>query len=154
MLGSWPAHELPFLDDVCCTVTSKATTQYNCIAWAAGDVLNNWWPDEMDIGFWPARVSREETLPAFVQAYETLGYKLCLDDSLQEGHEKVAIFGIGPEGSETPTHAALQLKSGEWTSKLGPFEDISHKSVHDVRGPVYGRVLCYMIRRRPTAPNP
>jgi hypothetical protein len=39
-----------------------------------------------------------------------------------------------------PTHAALQLESGDWTSKLGDFEDISHSTIEAVSGPVYGRV--------------
>jgi hypothetical protein len=134
-------------------ITSEATNQYNCIAWAARDVLNNWWPDEMDVGYWPARVPREETIGAFVRAYETLGYKLCMDGSLQEGQEKIAIFGIEREGSQTPTHAARQLESGEWSSKLGSNEDISHKEVGDVRGPLYGRVICYMSRPRPDPQN-
>jgi hypothetical protein len=45
-----------------------------------------------------------------------------------------------------PTHAALQLPSGEWTSKLGPFEDISHAHENDVNGPAYGAVRFYMSR--------
>jgi hypothetical protein len=146
MPGSWIDDEFPFLGADRFTITSDATTRYNCIAWAARDTLNNWWPDEMDVGFWPARAPREETIGAFVQAYETLGYKLCADGSLQEGQEKIAIFGVGQEGSEVPTHAARQLESGEWTSKLGPNEDISHKGVEDVRGPIYGKVMCYMSR--------
>jgi len=154
MPGSWMHHEFPFLDADRHAVTSNATNQYNCTAWAAGDVLNNWWPDEMDIGFWPARAPREETINAFIQAYETLGYKLCADGLLQEGQEKIAIFGSGVEGSETPTHVARQLASGEWTSKLGPHEDISHKGVDDVRGPLYGKVICFLSRPRPVAQNP
>jgi len=148
MLGSWPQHELPHLTPATCEVTSKASSRYNCIAWAAKDVIKNWWPDPFGIGYWPPGVPRAVTIGAFIQAYETLGYKLCFDGSLEAGIEKVAIFGIGPQGLEIPTHAALQLESGEWTSKLGPFEDISHKTVDAVNGPVYGKPICYMARPR------
>jgi hypothetical protein len=51
-----------------------------------------------------------------------------------------------------PTHAALQLESGLWTSKLGEFEDINHLTPNAVAGPVYGGVLCYL--ERPRAPVP
>jgi len=153
MPGSWKPDEFPFLDADRFTITSEATNRYNCIAWAARDVVNWWWPDEMDVGFWPARAPREVTIGAFVQVYETLGYKLCMDGSLQEDQEKIAIFGTGPEGSEMPSHAARQLESGEWTSKLGSNEDISHRGVDDLRGPLYGRVICYMARPRLTSQN-
>jgi len=89
-------------------------------------------------------------MEAFVYAYETLGYKLCYDNSLESGIEKIAIFGKNnpADGSTIPTHAALQLESGEWTSKMGPLEDISHTTVDAVNGPVYGKPIYYMSRPR------
>jgi hypothetical protein len=151
MFGSWPEHELPYLTATSCEITSKASKQYNCIAWAARDEINNWWPDPWGIGYWPSGAPRAVTVDAFMQAYGTLGYKLCYDGSLVVGLEKIAIFGTGPEGSEVPTHAALQLESGEWTSKLGPFEDVRHKTVDAVNGPIYGKVICFMSHLRPAA---
>ena len=59
------------------------------------------------------------------------------------------MFGKGSVGHEVPTHAALQLESGDWTSKLGPFEDVTHTTVEAVAGPVYGTVICYLARPRP-----
>ncbi|HEY6350039.1 MAG TPA: hypothetical protein VI636_11580, partial [Candidatus Angelobacter sp.] len=65
--------------------------------------------------------------------------------------EKIAVFGHkAQDGTVTPTHAALQLESGEWTSKLGPFEDITHKKLEDVNGPTYGKPVCFMSRPRST----
>jgi len=94
-------------------------------------------------------VRREETMAAFVEAYETLGYKLCFDERLEQGIEKIALYGIEqPDKTILPTHAARQLESGEWTSKLGDFEDISHKTLDDLNGLVYGRMICCMARRR------
>lgn len=148
MFGSWPEDELPYLTADTCQITSEASRQYNCIAWAAQDEINNWWPDDMDVGYWPPNVPRKVTIDAFVQAYQTLGYRLCHKGTVEAGLEKIAIFGIGPEGLEVPTHAARQLKSGEWTSKLGPFEDVTHPDVNSARGPVYGKVICYMARSR------
>lgn len=148
MPGSWPQHELPNLTADNCEVKSKATRRYNCLAWAAGEDFRNWWPDPIGVGHWPAGVERFVTTQAFLRAYGTMGFALCFDGTLEGGIEKVAIYGKGPPGAEVPTHAALQLESGEWTSKLGPFEDINHTTAEAVQGPVYGRVICYLSRPR------
>ncbi len=149
MPGSWPQDDHPYLTAATFQITSKASRQYNCIAWAARDEFKNWWPDSMGVGYWPAGVPRTVTVDAFMRAYATLGYRLCYDESVEVGLEKIAIFGAGPEGSEVPTHAAPQLESGEWTSKMGSLEDIRHRAVDAVSGPVYGKVICFMSRPRP-----
>jgi hypothetical protein len=150
MPGSWKSDEFPRLATGNHVITSPATRRYNCIAWVAGEVTRKWWPDPRNIGWWPAGVKRAETIEAFVEAYGTLGFRLCYDGSLQPGVEKVAIFGIRPSENELPipTHAALQLESGEWSSKLGDFEDISHSPVDAVAGPLYGTVICFLERQR------
>lgn len=153
MRGSWDANEFPGLTEDNHKITSPATRRYNCTAWAAGDISRKWWPDPRNIGWWPVGVRRAETMEAFVEAYGTLGFKLCFDGSLQPGTEKLALFGTstGPNDPYAPTHAALQLESGEWTSKLGDFEDISHSPVNAVAGPIYGKVIYYLSRPRTTA---
>lgn len=103
----------------------------------------------MGVGYWPAGAPREVTLAAFTQAYGILGFRLCFDGALENGIQKLALYGKGPLGAEIPTHAALQLPSGRWTSKLGPFEDIDHETDDAVNGPVYGRRICYFSRPRP-----
>ena len=158
MPGSWPAGEFPYLSNATCQVTSPPTPTYNCIAWSAKEDWRWWWPDHFGIGYWPPPpVSREETMQAFVEAFESLGYRLCPNGSLEVGLEKIAIFGkknAEPDGpAAIPTHAALQLNSGEWTSKLGAFEDIAHTTVEAVTGPTYGRPMIFMARPRPTIPQ-
>jgi hypothetical protein len=96
-------------------MTSPESVDYNCIAWAAGEDDRFWWPDLLGIGYWPPGAVRRETLDAFVEAYGTLGYAVCADGILEEGFEKVALFTRAGK----PTHAARQLRSGAWTSKLG-----------------------------------
>jgi hypothetical protein len=132
-------------------VTSPEEDTYNCIAWAAGDTTKWWWPDEPghpDSAYWPAGVPRVETLEAFRQAFATLGYVVCNDDQPETEYEKIALFAL----VGTPKHAARQLPSGRWTSKLGPMEDIEHAR-HDLTGLVYGAVALVMKRLLPeTAP--
>jgi len=52
----------PLLANTEFEITSNATTQYNCIAWAAGDDTAHWWPDSLDQSYWPTGVIRTETL--------------------------------------------------------------------------------------------
>lgn len=135
--------------------TSRRTYSYNCIAWAAGDTLRQWWPDSEEVGWWPEGIPREITLAAFVQAYGTLGFTICVGDGLEAGIEKIALYGKqGDNGSTEPTHAAIQLENGEWSSKLGGMEDIRHSSPEVVVGPEYGKVVCYLSRPRPQRPHP
>ena len=81
-----------------------------------------------------------------------LGYRLCLSGALEPGTEKLALFGKGAVGAEMPTHAALQLPNGKWTSKLGTCEDVTHDTAEDAEGPEYGRLICFFSRPRPLPP--
>src|SRR5438132_3377525 len=85
-------------------VSSPATRDYNCIAWAAGDTAHWWWPDldpDDDAIFWPPSVPMEETLDAFVAAFATLGYAPGSGEEPEPGFEKVALFASG----DMPMHA-------------------------------------------------
>jgi hypothetical protein len=110
----------------------------------------------MGIGYWPPEIPRTATVESIIAAYESLGYAICYESHLEDGVQKVAIFGkTSPaDGSATPTHAALQLESGEWTSKIGQLEDIRHTAAESVNGPLYGDVICFMARPRRTGINP
>jgi len=122
--------------------TSPASWQYNCVAWAAGITDIWWWPSPGR--YWPADVPREESLAAFVAALATLGYVPVGSAALEPGLEKVALYAMGDQ----PTHAARQLASGTWTSKLGPAIDIEHATPDAVAGGVYGEVAVIMVRSR------
>ena len=124
-------------------VTSSATTDYNCIAWAAGDDTRWWWPDGFGFGYWPPQSQRAETLDAFISAYSVIGYEPCADGLLEAGYDKIAIY-IDERGK--PTHAARQLPHGAWTSKLGEGEDIEHTVPEGVAGEIYGTVGQFLRR--------
>jgi hypothetical protein len=124
-------------------VTSEVTYEYNCIAWAADDDSRWWWPNGEPYCFWPEGVPAEETIAAFVKAYETIGYHVCDDDSYGPDADKIAIY-LGEGG--TPRHAARQVDELYWTSKLG--------GLHDVKHPLraleaeYGSAMVFMSRPR------
>jgi hypothetical protein len=122
---------------------------YNCIAWAMGRKDSPWWPSTLTGYHWPRNLPREdvgqETLPNFINAFKRLRYKVLRQKnySLQNGFEKVAIYA---KGRQNPTHAARQLPSGVWTSKIGDEEDIEHVSPTVLEGREYGMVAVVMKR--------
>jgi hypothetical protein len=100
-------------------ITSPPDKDYNCIAHAAGDVKQWWWPDSdlsNDAVYWPVGIVREETVTAFIAAFATISYTPCDTETLEPGCEKIALFA---DAQGIPTHAARQLPGGRWTSKLG-----------------------------------
>jgi hypothetical protein len=129
----------PRLTDINYRVTSPASPQYNCVAWSAGDILH-WWEPHV---YWPTPVAPGENgIGVLDQAFRSLGYIECDDDSLEAGFEKVALYGSVLYWS----HAARQLPTGKWTSKLGKMEDIEHNTPDDVTGGAYGEVVQLMKR--------
>jgi hypothetical protein len=131
-------------------MTSPADPKYNCIAWAANDASDWWWPlgEAADV-VWPDSAAREVTLSAFTVAFSTIGYIVGGDESLEPGFEKIALFA---DVAATPTHAARQLPSGAWTSKLGNAEDIEH-DLRALEGEIYGAVALILKRPLPEGRN-
>lgn len=123
-------------------ITSAASTRYNCIAWAATRDDCVWWPHPD--AFWPSAAPLEETLQAFEAAFTTLGYSRCDSDSLEPEYEKVAIY---VDAAGKPKHAARQLPSGRWTSKMGPQVDIEHVAPDALIGNDYGTPVLFMRRQ-------
>jgi len=128
--------QFPFL------ATSPPTTSYNCIAWAYSDPTRWYWPDPQNTYFWPANVPRNIDIPSFILLYESIGYAVCPNGSYIKGVEKIAIFS---DDKNHPTHAARQLPSGFWTSKLGKEIDVQH-TIQGTEGRFYGNVAVYMQR--------
>jgi hypothetical protein len=121
---------------------SPRSWEYNCIAWAVG-VTDVWWRPTPG-RYWPPDVPREESLDAFLAAFATRGYTPGVSADVEPGIEKVALYAAG----DKPTHAARQLLSGLWTSKLGPAIDIEHTTLDAVAGGAYGEVIAILSRRR------
>ncbi len=127
-------------------LTSSRTSRYNCVAWAASDETRWWWPDPKGRDYWPPGAALEETLSAFLQAFRTIGYERCVNGTLVLGVEKVAFY----EKDGLITHTARQLTTGEWTSKLGKFGNISHQ-LDEVEGEDYGKIIAFIARPTRTA---
>lgn len=118
-------------------VTSPAMIDYNCIAWAAGDT-ESWWEPGV---YWPIESPPDEYGIGILEAaFKSLGFEACDGAESDPGFEKVAIYG----NNLFYTHAARQLPTGKWTSKLGKLEDIEHETPDVVAGGVYGEVVGIM----------
>jgi hypothetical protein len=155
MSGELPHVESVFPSLVAAGYTSKSPKSrvYNCIAYAAGDETRKW-AGFREAGYhWPEKAKEGYGLEALISAFAEIGYAACDSDALEPGCDKVALY-VDQDGLWT--HAAKQTEDGQWTSKLGNWEDIVHRTLDAVSGPdpAYGRVACLMKRpRESTTPN-
>jgi hypothetical protein len=132
----------PGLDDCEWAITSPEAITYNCISWAVDDPRRRWW-EPVPSTYWPPGAPREATIEAYQKAFESEGFAVCGNAALESGLEKVALYAIGTE----PAHAARQLPTGSWTSKIGTVDDIEHETLEALEGEDYGRVVLIMERR-------
>ncbi len=135
--------KLPKIKDAGYEVTSQETIDYNCIAWTIGKDDIWIWPHPRF--FWPEHIRCDNKLSSFIEFYQMFGYTVCDHDRLEIGYEKIAIY-INPD-TNSVTHAAKQMKSGKWTSKLGPYKDIEHNTLDSLTGSDFGIVARIMKRK-------
>lgn len=122
--------------------TSEPDDNYNCIAWAVGET-DRWW-SHVDPYYWPSNAPKSSSIGALVEVFLGEGYENCKDSELEPRFEKVALFAESGQWR----HAARQLEDGTWTSKLGVFQDIEHKSLETLTGTYYGEVYCLLRRKK------
>ena len=121
------------------TVLGPSTKQYNCIAWSIGN---------KDAWVWPG-----ERVSDFDLLYEKHGYsrQAGLNLTVEPGKQKVVIYAtLNPDATiHAVTHAAVQEKDGNWTSKLGGLPLIRHATLEVLRGPSYGTPVAVYVRPAP-----
>ena len=129
-------------------IASPQDHAYNCFAWAAGED-HRWWdpvpliaPTQAGV-HWPADVPVLPSRAAFIAAYATIGYEVCTAPELEDGFEKIALY---ENADGEPIHAARQLDSGIWTSKLGGANDIEHGGPDTVAAPLSGAPAVFLRR--------
>ena len=124
-------------------ITSVATGNYNCIAWALEDTQHFYWPLPKEFFYWESDLPRKETIDCFVQLFEHYGYTICENALKERGYTKIAIYAK----DDMPTHAARQLPNGLWTSKLGILEDVKH-TLSAISGGIYGNVVVILRKQK------
>ena len=125
------------------SITSPASDNYNCIAWAYEVSNRLMWPGRYPDYHWPSGVIETDELRALTQLFLDAGYEECETGEQEYGFKKVAIY-VNEEG---PRHAALQLATGQWTSKLGSLQDIEHDTLEVLEGEFYGRAFVFLKKR-------
>ena len=90
---------------------------------------------------------QDSTLEALKEAYQTVGFIECSDDSWEIGSEKIALYSVDGIFYD---HAAKLISEGLWSSKLGDDIDISHTK-EAPEGGLYGNIFCYMKRKKQTS---
>jgi hypothetical protein len=128
-------------------VRTSEPADYNCIAFAVGDLERWWWPSGREDEYWPLPIPEKATLSTFIDAFATAGFTPCANGDPETGLQKIALFGLQ---DRRITHAA-RLQDGKirWQSKLGPHEDIEH-TLEGLKGPCYGAVIAYFSKRANT----
>ena len=130
-------------------ITSPEDSNYNCIAWAY-QIKDRWmWPPAgiparvLDaVTYWPDEDTQDADVREFIRAFQLKGYEVCDDAEMEDGFRKIALY-VTP-GTTECTHAARQLSTGYWTSKLGESYDIQHGTPYTIQGGLYGEVYCIM----------
>jgi hypothetical protein len=130
-------------DDPEFKITSLETSNYNCIAWAVNRTNSFWWPlvPQPDGTYWPLE-NKSEDFKNLIDAYSSVGYRPCEDWVFEVKYKKIALYIDNETGRFT--HASRQLRNGLWTSKLGPYFDITHSTPFTIEGKCYGNVNAYM----------
>ena len=111
--------------------TSEEDANYNCIGWALG-YSDQWWEPGKNESWhvWP-NDDPDQDFSNYVAAAKSEGFVECTSDAVESGFEKIALY-IAQNG--TGSHAARQLPSGKWTSKMGENEDIEHNTLDALEG--------------------
>ena len=137
-------HKYPNLGaDSLFKINSPKDVRYNCIAYASNKTDAFWWPEKKDGVDWPFGLPYDNSVENFIRLFEKQQYTVCIDDTFEDGFQKIAIYG---KDDNTGTHAAKQLFDGRWASKMGLLEDIVHTSPTSIEGPSYGHVKVIMKR--------
>lgn len=142
-LPNWFLRQHPNLDASGFAYTSPPDERYNCVAWALG-LVDGWFePGGMAGTIWPTNAPSDLSVAAYTALFQHFGYELCPGGGLEDGYEKVAIYG--DDGGFC--HVARQ--SGYlWSSKLGELHDIEHSSLGALEDRHYGSVVWFLRRVR------
>jgi hypothetical protein len=95
---------------------------------------------------WPETLAKNTDAATMIELFRKEGgFEPCADGLLEEGFEKIVLN----VNNNVVTHAARQVSSGEWTSKLGSMEDIEHEAVESLEGiepDDYGKATLFLKR--------
>jgi hypothetical protein len=130
----------PFLNGDYEVLQAGGNKIYNCIAHSLG--IHNRWVN-------PETGPASNPLSRMDQMYRAKGYSRVkgLNFNVEPGKEKVVVYATVNDGRiKEVTHAAVQEKTGTWTSKLGQLALIRHRTPEALNGPTYGQPVAIYVR--------
>ena len=142
-LRSWTdllTNAFPNLANEAFEIVDQPSEQYNCIAYAAGDTGQWWWPD--GINYWPPWATPTTKTGSLQEVFAGQGYERCDDTNVEADYHKVALY----EAHGDMRHAAAQMPTGRWRSKMGKGPVIEHRSPESLSGGIYGEATVFMRR--------
>jgi len=114
---------------------------YNCLAYALGD-LSNWWEPPKGLGqYWPPGYPNDVSVQTAESIIKDHGFTVDCDAASTPETDAIAIYAEGNEW----THFA-KFSSGSWSCKLGEGHDVMGVTIEHLEGTLYGRVVKILSR--------
>ena len=114
---------------------------YNCLAYAVGD-LSNWWEPPKQAGrYWPDGFPPDTTIRTVESIVAVFGFTVEIDPMSVPDTEAIAIYADGNDW----THFA-RFSNGHWSSKLGEGHDVENIDIADLEGAMYGKIAKVLSR--------
>lgn len=114
---------------------------YNCLAFALGD-LDHWWEPPIGQGrYWPPGFPNDTTVLTVESIIKIHGFTVELGKETEPSNEAIAIYAAGDEWE----HFA-KFSNGTWSCKLGEGHDVTGVALKDLEGPLYGTVVKILCR--------
>lgn len=77
-------------------IVEQPSDQYNCIAYATGD-LSKWWYHN-EVHYWPNHAARSNTIESLVKMFTGLDFEQCSDGSVEDGYHKTRYMSAAGYG--------------------------------------------------------
>jgi hypothetical protein len=94
--------------------------------------------------YWPPGFPLSDSVDILIKIFELHGYSKCDARDQEPGYERVVIYCRDGRFK----HAARQLRSGRWTSKVGEEQVIEHERAEHVVCDDYGTIAQFLRRKR------
>jgi hypothetical protein len=114
---------------------------YNCLAFAVGDLCNWWEPPRQAGRYWPPGFPEDGTVRTVESIIELFGFTVEIDSTSLPKTDAIAIYAEGDDW----THFA-KFSNGYWSSKLGEGHDVTRVDLKDLEGHIYGKIVKILSR--------
>ena len=107
-------------------IVEQDDINFNCIAHSLGIRNMSIWPAKLELWVWDKSLPYINTINNFVNLYRKFNYEICEDSSWEPDYDKIALYISILSCRNTVSHAAKQIDSYWWSSKMGGDELFEH----------------------------